>query len=209
LSVNSPLIVFNNSGGEFQAKFVGIAKWRAEIILGEFILVSRESPLAIYLGQGISRGEKMDFTIQKAVELGVQTITPLFTKYYNVKFEGKWLEKRMLHWQSVAVSAAEQSKRCCVPKILPATSLAAWNLAKESDLYLVFDPDAPAKFSSIKQRPSRVTILIGPEGGLSREEIEQTKQQGFVPTTLGPRILRTETAALAAISILQARWGDV
>jgi len=209
LQTGSPLIVFNNSGGEFKSKIIGLYKRRAEVVLEEFVVCNRESPLSIHLGQGISRGEKMDFTIQKGVELGVKLITPLFTKYCNVKLEGKRLEKRNLHWQNVAISAAEQSGRCLVPEIFPAKSLEEWIDDNRSDLRIVFDPNAKDKLSDIKKNPASVSILVGPEGGLSKEEIAFAKRKDFLQITLGPRILRTETGALTAISILQSMWGDI
>lgn len=211
LRINDPLLVFNNTGGEFLAVLTAIDKNNHAIItLGDIITRENESPLQIYLGQGISRGEKMDFTVQKAVELGVTTITPLFTDYCNVKLQGERLEKRLRHWQEVAVSAAEQSGRCRVPQILPAKNLDVWfHNVSGKGLCLLFDPKASNKISSIKENQNKVTILVGPEGGLSDQEIAFAQQSGFIAITLGPRILRTETAALAAISVLQAKWGDV
>jgi len=207
LKVNDSLIVFDDSQGEYMAIITAINKHRAVVLVEEFIQRDRESPLQIHLGQGISRGEKMDFTVQKAVELGVNTITPLFTEYCNVKLEGERLMNRMRHWQGVAISAAEQSGRCYIAKVLPAQTLEDW-IAKAAGLCLILDPCAANKFSTIKDRPSCVTLLVGPEGGLSDKEIIFAEQNKFLPTKLGPRILRTETAALAAISILQAKWGD-
>lgn len=210
LRVNDPLIVFNNIGGEFEAIISSIDKNIAVVTVGKFIVRNNESSLSIHLGQGISRGEKMDFTIQKAVELGVSTITPLFTEHCNVQLKGERLEKRLQHWQGVAVSAAEQSGRCHVPKILPVQVLTNWCSSSSitSDLRLLLDPNATDKLGSIEKRPNSVTILVGPEGGLSDKEIAVAKQNNFLPISLGPRILRTETAALAMISVLQAKWGD-
>lgn len=207
LKVNDPLKVFNDTGGEFSAIITAINKHHATVLIKEFVQCNRESPLQIHLGQGISRGEKMDFTVQKAVELGVNTITPLFTKYCNVKLNSERLENRLQHWQGVAISAAEQSGRCYVPKILPAQTLQDW-FAKTTGLCLILDPRATNKLSDIKEHPSSITILVGPEGGLSDTEIILAKQNNFLPIKFGPRILRTETAALAAISVLQAKWGD-
>jgi len=207
LKIGDPILIFNNSGGEFHSFLVAINKKLAVVAIGEFVESSTESPLQIHLGQGVSRGEKMDFTIQKAVELGVSTITPLFTEHCNVKLKDKRLENRMRHWQEVAVSAAGQSGRCYVPKVLSAQSVASW-IADASDLCLVLDPSASGGLSDIKEAPNSVTILVGPEGGLSDKEMDMAKKGNFVPIRLGPRVLRTETAALTMIAILQARWGD-
>jgi 16S rRNA (uracil1498-N3)-methyltransferase len=228
LQPQAQLTVFNATDGEFQAHIAAIAKRQAIVFLEKPIIRNDGSSLIIHLGQGISRGEKMDFTIQKTVELGITTIIPLFTTYCNVKLDDYRLEKKLLHWQGIAVNAAEQSGRCYVPKILPSQPLAKWlnmpDILKENELSgltkcgtltpkswlrLVFDPNATNKLSSLKEKPDKVTILVGPEGGLSEEEIALAEQQHFLPITLGPRILRTETAALAAISILQAKWGDM
>ncbi|CAL7961991.1 Ribosomal RNA small subunit methyltransferase E [Gammaproteobacteria bacterium] len=208
LKVNDSLIVFNDGKGEYVAIITAVDKHRAVVLVEEFIQCNRESPLQIHLGQGISRGEKMDFTVQKAVELGVNTITPLFTEYCNVKLEGERLTNRLRHWQGIAISAAEQSGRCSIAKVLPAQTLEDWAL-KAAGLCLILDPSSAAnKLSSIRARPSFVTLLVGSEGGLSDKEILFAKQNKFLPTRLGSRILRTETAALAAISVLQAQWGD-
>ena len=170
LKVNDPLKIFNDSGGEFSAIITAINKHHATVIIKEFVQCNRESPLKIHLGQGISRGEKMDFTVQKAVELGINTITPLFTEYCNVKLKNERLDNRLRHWQKIAISAAEQSGRCYVPKILPVQTLENW-LATTTGLCLILDPHATNTFSDIKECPSSVTLLVGPEGGLSDKEI--------------------------------------
>lgn len=207
LKIGDSLILFNNSPVEFHAIITAINKNRAAITINEFIQCNRESPLQIHLGQGISRGEKMDFTVQKAVELGVNIITPLFTEHCNVKLKSERLENRMRHWQGVAISASEQSGRCFVPNILLPQNLEDW-LNKTAGLCLVLDPYASDKLNDIKEKPECVTLLVGSEGGLSSEEIILAKRKNFLPISLGPRILRTETAGLAAISVLQAKWGD-
>lgn len=208
LKINDSLIIFNNSDVEFHANIISIDKNRAVVVfINEFVKCSRESPLQIHLGQGISRGEKMDFTVQKAVELGVNIITPLFTEHCNVKLKDERLENRIRHWQGVAISASEQSGRCFVANILLPQNLKDW-LSKATGLRLVLDPYSNTMLSDIKEKPECVTLLIGPEGGLSDREIALAAQKNFLPINLGPRILRTETAGLAAISVLQAKWGD-
>lgn len=208
LKVNDSLMLFNDTGNEFQANIMTIIKQQAIVTIEKRAQRNNESPLKIHLGQGISRGEKMDFTVQKAVELGVTTITPVFTQYCNVKLEKERLEKRLRHWQKIAISAAEQSGRCYVPKILITQTLEAWLPTICSNLRLVLDPCASNKIADIEKQSGDITILIGPEGGLSPNEINLAKNNGFLPIKLGPRILRTETAALATISALQTKWGD-
>lgn len=211
LNTGNPLAVFNNTGGEFIARIIGVEKQQIDVLLEKFIVRHNESSLSIHLGQGISRGEKMDFSIQKSVELGVTAITPLFTERCNVKLEGERLEKKLQHWRGIAISAAEQSGRCYVPPVSFCKTLALWcgTQRSKSVLRLVLDPYATTKLSSIKEHPQAVEILIGPEGGLSNEELVLAKANHFFPIALGPRILRTETAPLAIISVLQARWGDL
>jgi len=209
LRLNSSLVVFNGTGNEYNVTLIEIQKNKAIVSVDELTICNKESPLSIHLGQGIARGEKMDFTIQKAVELGVNSITPLFTEYCNVKLADDRLAKRLNHWQSISVSATEQSGRCYVPKILPIQDLGSWCRTKPSGLRLVLDPSVTSKLSEIAVDPDNVTILVGPEGGFSNQEINYAKQNHFLPVNIGPRVLRTETAALVAISILQAKWGDL
>ena len=211
LSFNDSLVVFNGRNcGEFRAVVTTVNKRSAVITIEEFIAGDKESPLTINLLQGVSRGEKMDFTIQKTVELGVNSITPVFTQYGNVKLAGERLASKIAHWQAVAVSAAQQSGRCLVPKVLPVQQfLDCFGTISTGSLSLVLDPKAKTRIAQLSECPSNVTILVGPEGGLSEQELVQARQHNFIPVGLGPRILRTETAALTAISILQARWGDL
>jgi 16S rRNA (uracil1498-N3)-methyltransferase len=213
LKIADELIVFNGKGGEFKAKISAIEnKKMARIEISEFIESDRESPLKIYLGQGISRGEKMDYTIQKAVELGVYAITPLFTEYCNIKLEGERLKNRVEHWQNVAISAAEQSHRCFVPNVLTAQKVENWlaeNFSDEKNKKFVLDPKGEITFADLDLSGlNQAKLLIGSEGGLSDFELKTAKENGFVGIRLGPRILRTETAALAAISVLQYSFGD-
>lgn len=211
LEINAPLLIFNDTGKEYRATLTNISSKHklAVVTLGNYTSCNNESPLNLHLGQGISRGEKMDFTIQKATELGVKIITPLFTEHCNVKLKDERLAKRHHHWQQVAISAAEQSGRCFVPKILPAQSLSTWcHTIIASSLSLILDPYAPNKISDLTQQANNIVLLVGPEGGLSNEEIRNATQNNFLPIKIGPRILRTETAALTAISIIQEKWGD-
>jgi len=209
LKLGSPLILFDGIGGEYDAQLFAIDKLRVIAKVEEFISREAESPLRIYLGQGISRGEKMDYIIQKAVELGVYKITPLFTEYCNVKLSGERLQKRLQHWQSIAISACEQSGRNRIPSIDCAQNLPTWITQRKSDISLTLYHRANQTLAHLPRKINTVTILVGPEGGLSDHEMEFTQRYNFVPICFGPRILRTETAALTAISILQSKWGDM
>ena len=205
LTVDAELLVFSG-GKEFHAVITAVKNNYATVKLGAATQSNNESSLQIYLGQGIARGSKMDLLIQKAVELGVTKITALSTEHCNVKLSGERLTKRLQHWQAVAISATEQSKRCWVPKIRFA-SMFEW-LPTVSGLRLVLDPSARDTLSTIPDLAGCITLLVGPEGGLSPKEVTWAKHHDFLPIRLGPRVLRTETAALAAISALQTKWGD-
>lgn len=203
------VIVFNGEGGEYTAKVLELKKEKLTILLLSYQAVNKESPLHLELAQGIARGEKMDLIIQKAVELGAQKIIPLFTERSNVKLDAEKSEKRRQHWQGVVVSACEQSGRAFVPEVVLPLSLREW-LQGFQGRGLTLSPDGKDSISSLEISSHQAfTLLVGPEGGLSEAEINQAKQKNFQPLRLGPRILRTETAALTAIAALQARFGDL
>ncbi len=194
---------------QYQGELINVGKKQAEVLLTERQVVENESPLNIHLGQGISRGDRMDFTLQKSVELGVNTITPLFTERCGVKLSGERLAKKRDQWQKIVISACEQSGRCAVPKVTDPVSLSDWFSQETSALKLNLHPRAKHSIMTLPQENQRVRLLIGPEGGLSDEEISQANNAGFIDILLGPRVLRTETAALTAISALQCRFGDL
>lgn len=194
---------------EYQAKLCNVAKKRADIEVISKSLVTNESPLNIHLGQGISRGERMDFTLQKSVELGVNTITPIFTERCGVKLSGERLEKKREQWQKIVISACEQSGRCAVPMVEQAIYLDDWLAQDTSALKLNLHPKAQHSIMSLPIENQRVRLLIGPEGGLSDDEIARANSADFHDVLLGPRVLRTETAALTAITALQCRYGDL
>ncbi len=194
---------------EYQAKLCNVAKKRADIEIISKNLIDNESPLNIHLGQGISRGERMDFTLQKSVELGVNTITPIFTERCGVKLTGERLEKKREQWQKIVISACEQSGRCTVPIVEQAIYLDDWLKQETNALKLNLHPKAQHSIMSLPIENQRVRLLIGPEGGLSDNEIVRANDAGFHDVLLGPRVLRTETAALTAITVLQCRYGDL
>jgi len=202
--------LFNNQAeGEFKAELVAIGKRRYAAKILEFIPKVKESPLITQLGQGISRGDRMDFALQKAVELGVTEITPLIMDHCALKLSAEQLEKRYRHWHNILVSACEQSDRCKVPTLHPPQSLLDWLLKQKFDIGLVFDPLATATFNHLPGHVKAVSLIIGPEGGLSDQEIALSQQYHFSSIRIGPRILRTETAAIIALSLVQAKWGDL
>lgn len=200
--------LFDGFGTEFEATLTLVEKRRSQAQLVNQINHHAESPLNISLIQAISRGERMDFAIQKAVELGVRTIVPVVTERCNVRLSQEREQKRLAHWQGVLIGACEQSGRAYLPELAEVTTLSEALAAATDELKLVLDPQANCGFHDLS-KPSALTLLIGPEGGLSDAEIALAQQQGFTAVQFGPRILRTETAATAALAVVQTLWGDL
>ena len=201
--------LFDGRGREFQGVIASVEKRSVNVDLQEPIERNTESPLQIHLGQGISKGERMDFTLQKSVELGVTHITPLWTAYCQVNLDAKRVEKRMEHWRRVIISACEQCGRNVLPTLWPPQSLDQWiKQLPEQGLGLILDPQQPETMKSLSAPNGPVYLAIGPEGGLNEDEITLARKNGFHGLCLGPRILRTETAALAALAAMQLQWGD-
>jgi 16S rRNA (uracil1498-N3)-methyltransferase len=202
----TPLCLFNDSGFEYTATVSAVTKHEVLVAVEEGHDPGTESPLRTLLALGISRGERMDYAIQKSAELGVTRIQPLFTTHCEVKLDGSRQDKRIDHWQQVAISACEQSGRVKVPEVLPPLTLTAFVERCDAALKLLFD-QAEALTLGGPAPAGEVALLIGPEGGLAPEEITLARQKGFVGIRLGPRILRTETAPVAALAVLQQLWG--
>lgn len=208
--VNDRVALFNDVGIEVEGVIHAISKKCVTVLITALNPVSVESPLHLHLVQGIARGEKMDVIVQKAVELGVSEITPLITERCNVRLSGERSDKRWAHWQAVAVSAAEQSGRQCVPTIHAPISFAAWLPPSMAETTFILSPHAAHKLTTpSKGATTAVTVMVGPEGGFSEEEVALAVARGVQPLKLGPRILRTETAPIAALSILQYCLGDM
>lgn len=208
MNAGAMLTLFCGDNKEYAAQIIDAGKRTVRVKILSTQMSDKESPLPIHLAQAISRGEKMDYTIQKAVELGVASITPLFTERCGVKLADDRLDKRLEHWQSVASSACEQSGRNYVPKVLASDTLSHWLTQALPGTRLTLDPLGQHSLSDLPPPTSPIVLLIGPEGGLSPAEISAASAAGFQGLRLGPRILRTETAALAIIAGLQARFGD-
>lgn len=209
LAAGDALIVFDGRGIEYSGVIEHMAKSRVTLRLGERQAVNRESPLAVDLAQGISSGERMDYTIQKAVELGARSIQPLATERSVVRLDAERAAKRMAHWQAIAVAACEQCGRNLVPRVLPVMALSAWLAGGAPDaLRLTLAPDAAKSLRALDSPTGSIVLLVGPEGGLSPRERQDADSAGFAPVRMGPRVLRTETAALTALAAMQALWGD-
>jgi 16S rRNA (uracil1498-N3)-methyltransferase len=203
------LQVFNGDGCEYRATISKVDKRAVEIEVLSGEEINRESPLQTHLAIGISRGERMDWVLQKATELGVSRITPLFTERTEVRLQGDRLEKKWHHWQQITVSACEQCQRNVPPQLLPAQDLLTFLQHDAPSLKLVLHHRSEQTLRQLPP-PSSATLLVGPEGGLSEGEIETAiHHSGYIPLTLGPRVLRTETAPLAALVAAQLLWGDL
>lgn len=203
------IVLFNGDGNDYSAQLLEVGKKHVSAQISTSTPVNNESPLKIHLAQGISRGDKMDFTIQKAVELGITEITPLFTERCGVKLKGERLEKKHQQWQKIAISACEQSGRAVVPKIHFPIDLQSFLQQKTDDIKLNLHPRATTTVKSLIAPQTGIRFIIGPEGGLNDAEIEQSLDAGFEEIQLGPRVLRTETAALTLLSALQLQFGDL
>ncbi len=209
LRIGESLQLFNGFGGEYLAILKDTHKQHAIIKVNKYIATENESPLKIHLGQAISRGERMDFAVQKSVELGVDCITPLITERCGVQLSTERISNRLQHWQKVVISASEQSGRCIVPQVFQPCEFADFLKQPKGELCLICHPFTPSKALPDLMGVSKVTLIIGPEGGFSEQEVIQAEKTGFQSLFLGPRILRTETAALAAITLLQTIGGDL
>lgn len=209
LKENDPIILFDGAGNAFDAILTSLSKREAKAKVSAQYPTEPAVKLPIHLGQGIARGEKMDWIIQKATELGVSEITPLITSRVQLKLTPDHLEKKHEHWQEVIIHACQQSGRARMPQLNPAQLLPLWVQTPTSDheIKLVCRADGKS-ISEFKTAAKSVRLLIGPESGLAEEEIERAHQHHFESLSLGPRILRTETATLAALTATQLKWGD-
>lgn len=211
LKQGASLTVFNGQGGEYRAVLETVDKAEAVIRVGAHDTVERESALDLTLAQCVSKGERMDYCLQKAVELGVRRIVPLQSARSVVKLDAQRWRKKHAHWRGVIVSACQQSGRNRLPVLEPVQSLSSWLEADDASdpvLRLVLAPGAQCGLRSLS-RDDSITLLVGPEGGLATDEIRLAQRQGYQSIALGPRVLRTETAGVAALAALQTLWGDL
>ena len=205
--VGDALVLFNGDGQQYAAEICAIDKRQVTVAVGVASSPVTESPLQIHLGIAISKGDRMDWVLQKSTELGVSEITPLSAERTEFKLKGERLDKKISHWQQIIISACEQCGRNTLPRLHPPASTSAWCKSTAADKKLVLHHRSSGALDPAQSIHS-VALMIGPEGGLSAEEIQLAETEGFEPLTLGPRVLRTETAPLAAIAVLQSIWGD-
>jgi 16S rRNA (uracil1498-N3)-methyltransferase len=208
LAVGAELTVFDGRGGEYPATIVESRGTVLRVRLGDHRPLERESPLEITLAQGLARGERMDWAVQKATELGVAVLAPLVTERSVVKLDVRQAAKRREHWRGVAIAACEQCGRNRLPDVRAPAPFDEWLRTAGSGVRLLLDPTASSGLRAIGKPPA-LTLLVGPEGGLSPAERTLAIEAGFLPVRMGPRVLRTETAAIAAISALQALFADM
>lgn len=212
LTAGDPVTLFDGRGVEYSAIIARVAKSGVTLTVGEPQQVNRESPLAITLAQAMSSGERMDYTVQKAVELGVAYIRPLASERSVVRLDAERAQKRVAHWQAVVIAACEQCGRNSVPQVLPVMGFTGWladaTQQERTAWRFLLSPSATVTLHELARPSGVVTLLAGPEGGLSPQEQRAALAAGFTAVRLGPRVLRTETAALAALAAMQALWGD-
>lgn len=209
LKVGDAAILFNGDGHDYACKLVAFQKGEVTAKIGELLQNHTESPLKITLAQAISSGDRMDYTLQKAVELGVSAIQPIASQRSVVKLSAERAEKRREHWQNVVISACEQSGRAVVPEVAMPQSLPTWLAGIERySMRLTMSPAAATTLHALKPAAGEICLLVGCEGGLTDAEIEMASNNGFQAIKLGRRILRTETAPLAALAAMQTLWGD-
>ena len=210
LEPGDAVTLFNGDGHDYTARLLTAAKRGAEAEITGREPVPRESPLRITLVQGVARGEKMDLVLQKATELGVAAVTPVVTERTEVKLDAERAGKRMAHWRGVLAAACEQCGRAVLPRLSEPTALAAYAGTERADIKLVLDPTGDVGLASVSpQAGQSIALVVGPEGGLSERDLATLRAAGFRGLKLGPRILRTETAGLAAVAALQALYGDL
>lgn len=212
LREGDPLVLFNGDGHEYSGVLSIAGKDRVAVTLGAVERVDLESPLKVTLVQAMARGEKMDLILQKAAELGVSAVIPVVTERTEVKLDEDRVDKRMMHWKYVLASACEQCGRTVVPSVAAPMALhglpAMLGPAEPEELRLALHPE-PEGSPALPDAADSVVLAVGPEGGLTARDLAQLEQAGFRALGLGPRILRTETAGLAAIAVMQARFGDL
>lgn len=206
---NADVILFNGDGFEYSAIVLDDNPKCCAVSVNKKTLAQCESPLHIILLQGISRSDRMDACMQKATELGVNTIVPVICERTTTKLHGERADKKIKHWQQIIVSACEQSGRCVIPKLQPITPYMQVLHDADTDCKFILDPDSNAGLKNMATPENAITILVGPEGGLTKNEIKQAYHMNFKGIQLGPRILRTETAGPACIAAIQTLWGDL
>jgi len=209
ITIGDEITLFDGAGGEFSGTVSAIRKRDATVALSAFHPVEREAPMRVTLVQALATSDKMDLIVQKAVELGVTTIAPISTSRATLKLDGERAEKRVSHWQAIAVAACEQCGRNRVPLVQGLQTLDQWLMKRPEGISVLLDPLAEKSLLASVDASTAIAVLVGPEGGFTDEEISRVLARGVLAARFGPRVLRTETAGLAAIAALGGRFGDL
>ena len=210
LRAGAPVVTFDGSGRDYHCEVVAIEGSRVRVRVGEAAEVQRESPLKVTLVQAVSRGERMDLTLQKATELGVRAVVPVLSARSVVRLDARQAVAKLRHWQAVVTSACEQCGRSILPRVHAPLDLDRYLADSSRDgLRLVPSPGAGESLAGLGQAPTKVELLIGPEGGFEDGELLAAERAGFRPVRLSPRVLRTETAGIVSLAVLQSMWGDL
>ncbi|MBK8816264.1 MAG: 16S rRNA (uracil(1498)-N(3))-methyltransferase [Methylococcaceae bacterium] len=208
LKTGDAVILFNGDGGEYTSVLAEVSRKHVRLSVQSCSARTVESPLQITLGLGISRGDRMDLSVQKAVELGVNSITPLLTERCVIQFTTEKKQQRRVHWQKIIQHAVEQSGRTVMPELTEVIAFQNWVDSQHKGLKVFLDPYADKNLTDLSPADEAVVLLTGPEGGFSEQERKLAVSAGFIPVRLGSRILRTETASIAALAAVQMLWGD-
>ena len=206
------LTLFNGQGGEHAGSIEKSQAGSVTVVIGAPCASERESPLSLTLAQGVSRGERMDLVVQKATELGVSALVPVLTERSVVRLDPQQAARKVAHWRAIAIAACEQSGRNRVPAVATPLALREFTgLARSAGAgaRVLLSPEAALRLDDVPPPITAITVLIGPEGGLTDSEEDLARSAGFTPVRLGPRVLRTETAAIAALTLLQRKFGDL
>lgn len=203
------IVLFNGRGGEYAATLESVGKRQLTARVGAFRDVDRESPLPVTLVQAVSKGERMDYTIQKAVELGVTAIQPVLTDHVVVRLDAERWARKQEHWQGIAIAAAEQSGRTRIARVAPVMDLNDWMPKCPPDAFRLILSLSVTPTAARRAPGQPVVLLVGPEGGWSEIERKLADLAGFAGLGLGPRVMRTETAGLVALAVIQSQWGDL
>lgn len=209
LQVDTPVVLFNGDGNEYSGYISDAKKRTVMVTIDAKLSIDVQSPLSIHLGQAVSKGDRMDFVLQKATELGVTEITPIITERCNVKLSSERWSKKLFQWQKIVQSACEQCGRNTLPTLHAPLTTNQWLAASTQSQRIILEPGSQQRLSSLSYDHHGYRLFIGPEGGLTEQEVYAAKQAGYQTASAGPRILRTETAALSVIAILQSMFGDV
>lgn len=208
LAPGDAVTLFNGDGAEYGAVVARATRDGVTVRIGGARAGLPEPALDVTLGQALSSGERMDYTVQKAVELGVAAVCPIEARRSVVRLDGARAEKRVQHWQSVVISACEQCGRNRIPPVASVASLDTWLAPRTAALRVLLSPRGEARLRDLPRPEGPVLLLAGPEGGFTRDEEDRACSAGYIPVRLGPRVLRTETAAVAALAAMQTLWGD-